>query len=703
MDALPPARLDGSWLLVTARTSATSAGASGGKDPASSGKESVPGSEDDVAAALTAHGATVRTLSLDEPDTDREALAARLAQELPGLTGIVSLLAAAEEPSDCHPALPRGLALSVTLIQALGDAGIDAPLWAVTRGAVSTGRSDPLARPAPGPGGRPWPHRRAGTSAALGRTGRPARINSTSEPGSGWPPFSAAAAGEDQLAVRPAGVLARRVVRAPAPAGRPARRWSPRGTTLITGGTGTLAPHLARWLAAQGAEHVVLVSRSGGGAELVGELAELGCDAQAVACDLTDREAVRRLLGELKAAGRAVRTVLHAAAVIELAPLTEVTLDGFARVIDAKVNGARHLDELLDDDELDAFVLFSSTAGMWGTGQHAAYVAANSYLTALAEHRRARGAAATAISWGIWANDIGLRPGRPGADPPQRPGLHGPAAGPGGTARGARPRRAGRHHRRRGLGAVPPGLHLGPPGRPVRRDPRGRRAGGGADGAGPARPSGEFAARLRALPDADRDRAVLDLVLTEAAIVLGHATPDALSQRRAFRDAGFDSVTAVDLRNRLAAVTGLALPATMVFDYPSPVALTEFLRARLDDTGLDNTGLGTAKPASVPAAEDPIAIIGMSCRYPGGVASPEDLWDLVERGGEAISGFPPDRGWDADGLYDPDPDRPGKTYSTHGGFLDGAADFDAAFFGISPREALAMDPQQRLLLEIAGS
>ncbi len=155
-------------------------------------------------------------------------------------------------------------------------------------------------------------------------------------------------------------------------------------------------------------------------------------------------------------------------------------------------------------------------------------------------------------------------------------------------------------------------------------------------------------------------------------------------------------MTAVDLRNRIAAATGLTLPTTMVFDHPNPLSLVEFLRAEI--AGATGTSATTAVR---PVGDEPIAIVGMSCRYPGGVSSPEQLWDLVAQGADVISGFPADRGWDAEGIYDPDPDRQGKTYSTQGGFLHDVADFDAEFFGISPREALSMDPQQRLLLETA--
>ncbi|MYV49571.1 SDR family NAD(P)-dependent oxidoreductase, partial [Streptomyces sp. SID2888] len=288
---LPQRTLDGTWLLVSAD----------GVD------------DTDVAEALETGGAQVRRLVLDESCTDRAVLRERLT-DADGLTGIVSVLAGAERTGAVPgTGLVLGVALTVALVQALGDAGVDTPLWALTRGAVSTGRSDKVTAPVQAQvAGIGW-------TAALecpGRWGGVVDLPETLDARAGQR-LAAVLAGalgdDDQIALRSSGVFTRRIVRADAAPDGSARDWKPRGTTLVTGGSGTLAPHLARWLAEQGAEHLVLVSRRGpeapGAAELRAQLEERGTETTLAACDITDRDAVAALLESLKAEGRTVRTV----------------------------------------------------------------------------------------------------------------------------------------------------------------------------------------------------------------------------------------------------------------------------------------------------------------------------------------------------------------------------------------------------------
>ncbi|MFD1666744.1 beta-ketoacyl synthase N-terminal-like domain-containing protein [Streptomyces calvus] len=191
-------------------------------------------------------------------------------------------------------------------------------------------------------------------------------------------------------------------------------------------------------------------------------------------------------------------------------------------------------------------------------------------------------------------------------------------------------------------------------------------------------------------------RAAYDLVVAAVAEVLGASGADASEPIGAdvtFREHGLDSVASVRLRNALAEATGLPLPAAVAFDFPTPAALARELAGLNRQDEEPPTGRGSG--------DEPVAIVGMACRLPGGTASPEALWALLSEGGDAVSGFPTDRGWDLDALFDDDPEHPGTTYAREGGFLRDAAHFDAGFFGMSAREALATDPQQRLLLEVA--
>jgi acyl transferase domain-containing protein/acyl carrier protein len=605
------------------------------------------GGSPEIEAVLRTHGADVRTL--DPVGLDRAALTSALPDT--GLTGVVSDLPGAA---------------NLTVVQALGDAGIDAPLWVLTRGAVAT---------APGERTRPEQAQAWGLGRVAGlehpdRWGGlidlPSTMDDTAARRLG---AVLAGLGEDQVALRPAGVAARRLVRAAPPART--ETWTARGTALVTGGTGALGGHIARFLAGRGAR-LVLTSRRGpqarGAAQLAADLAGRGSAVTVFAADVARRDQIAALLDRVPD----LTAVVHAAGVGQATPLAETTLAEQAAVTEAKVDGARHLDELTGD--LDAFVLCSSISATWGSAWQPGYAAANAFLDALAEDRRARGQAATSVAWGLWDGD-------------------GLGAGAGGE-----------QARRRGLKPMAPDVAIHALGQALdAREDLVTVADVDWGTFAPAftlrRPSPllaglpEVAAALATEPETApgrravlSERELLHLVRDRTATLLGHASAAAIEPGRAFKDLGFDSLTSMELRDRLAAATGLKLTATLVFDHPTPAAVAAHLHGELGG------GRATAaEPAEPAATAEPLAIVGMGLRLPGGAATPDQLWDLLDRGSDAVGAFPVDRGWDV----------AAGDYAAVGGFLADAADFDPGFFGISPREALAMDPQQRLLLEVS--
>ncbi|KIF03119.1 polyketide synthase, partial [Streptomyces sp. RSD-27] len=690
-----PAPLAGHWLLVV---------------PA--GHTDAPWT---VAAArtLAARGVTVSSVTVDATADDRAALARRITETVTGAaaadapTGVLSLLAFDERPHPEDAALPAGLAATLALVQALGDADVDAPLWAATRGAVSTGRSDRLTGLAQAP---LWGLGRTASLELPSRWGGLVDLPATpDERAAGRLADVLGGLGtEDHLAVRSTGVYVRRLTRAPQEQA-PTAGWSTSGTALVTGGTGALGRHVARWLARNGAEHLLLVSRRGpdadGAAELAAELRELGTQVTLAACDVADRDAVAELLAAVPAAFP-LTTVVHAAGVLDDGVLDAQTPRRLAGVLRPKAHAAQVLHELTGDLDLDAFVLFSSLAAAFGAAGQANYAAANASLDALAEQRRADGLPATVISWGAWA-EAGMATDELVAERLRLAGLPGLAPELALSAM----HMALTLDETASLVAdidwdrLAPGLTAVRPCPLIADLPEAVQALAAADAPDTGAESADtFARRLAQAPAAEHDALALEFVRTQVAAVLGYPGPGSVDPAIAFRDLGFDSLTAVEIRNLLASRTGLRLPATLIFDYPNSLSLASFLQGELlgERPGADQAlaaGAGAGPDTRAATDDDPIAIVAMSCRFPGGVSTPEELWQLLVTGRDAIAGFPTDRGWDLEGLYDPESVTENTTYVRDGGFLADATEFDASFFGISPREALAMDPQQRLLLE----
>ncbi|KLO26690.1 type I polyketide synthase [Mycobacterium haemophilum] len=475
------------------------------------------------------------------------------------------------------------------------------------------------------------------------------------------------------------------------------------GTVLVTGGTGMAGSALARHVVARhGVRHLLLVSRRGpdapGVAELVAELSAFGAEVQVVACDVADREALANVIADIPMQ-HPLSAVIHAAGVLDDAVVTSLTPERVDVVLRAKVDAAWNLHQLTRDLDVSAFVMFSSMAGLLGSAGQANYTAANSFLDGLAAHRRAHGLPAISLGWGLWEQVSAMTGGMDVADR-ARLGRSGVMALSTEEALELfdtaiivdkpfiAPVRIDLTALRAHADAVPP-MFADLVNAPTRRQVH--------DSLAAAKSKSVLAQRLHGLPEAQQHAVLVDLVRSHIATVLGNVSPEAIDPDKAFQELGFDSLTAVEMRNRLKTATGLSLSPTLIFDYPTPNGLAKYMRAEL--AGVPQEIKHT--PAVRAATDDPIAIVGMSCHYPGGVNSPDDLWDMLVEGRDVLTEFPADRGWSLAELFNPDPDVPGACYTRTGGFVDGVADFDPAFFGVGPSEALAMDPQQRMFLELS--
>jgi NAD(P)-dependent dehydrogenase (short-subunit alcohol dehydrogenase family) len=534
-----------------------------------------------ITEALTVSGARVVRVAADPLSDNRTELASRIRDALldQSVHGVLSLLGLGDGP---EPLLREGVAAgtagALLVVQALADAGIDAPLWCVTRDAVVVDGRDEA-------GG--W--LQAGvwglaTTVALEQPfGWGGVIDLPADPDQ-WCArrlagvLAAGRGGEDQVAIRPSGVFARRLHRITTTAEPVARReWPTEGTVLVTGGTGGLGAVTARWLAARGVEHLLLVSRGGfesaGAAELVAELEAAGSRVTVAACDVSDRAALAAILDGI-AADCPLVAVVHAAGVLDDGVVDSLDTQRLLTSAGPKVTGLVNLHVLTLDMPLEAFVVFSSIAGVLGSPGQGNYAAANAVLDAFIQYRRALGLPGVSIAWGHWAR-TGMADGPMGQHLTER----GTPPMPGHLAVGYLAEALTQPHPNPVVAALDWSRFLGTftadrP-NPLFSDiaEAGVAVAGTPDDVGTT-----LRHRLAGMEESERERALLDLISTHTARVLGRS--NGVFECR-FGDVGMDSLMGVELRNRLRGATGLALPATLIFDYPDPVALAGYLGSRL--------------------------------------------------------------------------------------------------------------------------
>nr|WP_281184503.1 type I polyketide synthase [Micromonospora halophytica] len=538
--------------------------------------------EDALLAELVAQGLDLVQLEVGEEDRTRERLTARLAAVLTehDLTGVLSLLA-------LDPATPGPTAVAATtlaLVQALGDSAATAPLWCVTRGAVNIGIQDVVTAPAQA---ALWGLGRAVALERLDRWGGLVDLPASSDARTAQALLGVLnAAGDDQLAIRRSGSYRRRLVRKPVPEPAAGRRWQPRGTVVVTGGAEGLGRHAAVWLAQAGVDRLIVTTTADAPddsvAQLRTELAGLGLPTVVESCADAERDAIAALVSATPAE-QPLTAVVHAADVTQTSSVDDTGAGDLAEVFAAKVDTAMWLDGLFEDTPLDAFVVFSSIAGLWGGGGQGPSGAANAVLDALVEWRRARGLRGTSIAWGA-LDQIGVGMDEAALAQLRRRGVLPMAPA---VAVAAMVQAVGDNEKFVAVADMDWGSFI-PAFTSVRPSPlfadlpeaRAALAASQPD-TGNSDTAASLAESLRGVTDSEQNRILLRLVRGHASTVLGHGGAEGIGPRQPFQEVGFDSLAAVNLRNSLHAATGLRLPATLIFDYPTPEALVGYLRAEL--------------------------------------------------------------------------------------------------------------------------
>ncbi len=507
---------------------------------------------------------------------------------------------------------------------------------------------------------------------------------------------------EDQLALRERTVHVPRLVRrTEQPSGAPIPlRGS--ATYLVTGGLGSVGLEIAGYLAANGAGHLVLTSRRAPDEAARQRIDSLvrqhGCTVRVVAADVADAHDVARLLSTVQAELPPLAGIVHAAGEIGTTALSNLEDAELDRVFAGKVWGAWHLSEAAADLKLDFFLSTSSIASVWGGYGQTAYGAANAFLDGLAWRLRDRGIDGISVNFGPWSAGMADAESRARLD--QRgvqtltpaDALAGLAeAFADSTAHAAAQTVVARIdwsrflplYQQAGRRAFLAELERELPAQATVVTPSGKT---------------QLVERLTAAPVQQRRKLLIDY-LRDAVAEVTRVDAAEIREEAGFFDLGMDSLMAVELRRRIEQGVGKEIPATLAMDHPRLSDVADYLLGEV--LGLTEQGAADTRPQLMSAAttgtDEPIAIVAVSCRFPG-AADPEAFWELLSGGVDAIREVPEDR-FDIDEFYDPDPDAPGKIYSRFGGFLDGIDGFDPEFFGISPREAVWIEPQQRLMLE----